>query len=267
MYGDAWYTGEDTRVSDGIVYRRLPHSLYSLENPPNRNVVQTLFHNCNLDQHFKAVYFQDKERLYSFRSIASLLPAYVRLYPISMTDEMTEEEKKDVLSKAFFGSDDVKRPIQPIVFVPESLYDILVTPLVKIEFKSLRDLALQHMRKIKASDLNDASECRALFGDNIWVHDSHVVSKRAAQAKFYNSDDYGPYYAAEFNTDWRAININRPNVQKVCIFGMPEERIQEFKKAHKEIKFVDSNTVFLMSGSTFKKAAFMAHSSVRDWAA
>ena len=65
------------------------------------------------------------------------------------------------------------------------------------------------------------------------------------------------------------LKISEPN-ETICIFGMPEERIREFietLKPHNGIKFVNSNTVSLMSGSTSAKTAFIAHHSVRDWAA
>lgn len=264
--GDAWYDGKDTRVSNGIVYRRLPHSFYSLENPPKHNVVQMMFDNCDLDQHFKAVYSPDKERLYSFDSL--FMPGNrVHISALIETYEGKWLGKTEDETNAIFGAG---LRIQPIIFVPESLYDILVTPLVEV--KSLRALALQGVRKIAASDLNDASECRELFGDNIWVRDYNYPRCRAAQAKFYKgTEDYGPYYVARFDTDWRSVElkISEPN-ETICIFGMPEERIQEFietLKPHNGIKFVNSNTVSLMSGSTSAKTAFIAHHSVRDWAA
>jgi len=283
--GDAWYDGEDTIVSDGIVYRRLPHSFYSL--PPNQNVLRTLFDNCDLDQHFKAVFSPDKERLFSFYRTFLERKGYVFLRPLIQTDE--GEWKTTIVNHEIpkFGSAFEK---QPIIFVPESLYDIVVTPLV--EFKSLRALALQGVRKIEVSDLNDASECKALFGDNIWVcwsqfvyrpdpgglpeDDKSYTIERAAEAKFYNSKKYGPYYIAEFHNDWREValkNMEELPWKSVCIFGMPEERIQEFKDAHPEFHFPDNHhkwhNIVLMSGSVSRKAAFIAHThhSVRDWAA
>ena len=249
--GDSWYTGSDVIVDNGIVYKRLPKSYYSLENPPPRDFLEKTLFKYDLDEYYKVKYFDSNDQAFSFW--LTFTPYRINVIPIT-TDETGFPSVN--LSHHEWAKFAAGNEIQPLIFVPEDLYDfVVVSDFGTSKPKSLMSLALSKFKELRVSDFKDTEELRSILGNNIWVRTTNLPINLAAKAKLIHSDRYGPFFLAEFKSDWRMIGKEQAETtKKVCIFGMDESKINDYKEKHPGVNYIKNEDVAILNASDFQKS-------------